>query len=99
MTNKILSGTVVVRLAAAAAIAGVVLGCNRTADVESVPLGSPVQLTRQDGGVVNGTLAARDADNVRLTVGSHSRSVARAQIADIVVVKASEPVKLPSLAK
>jgi hypothetical protein len=96
MTSKHLSGTAVVCLMTAMAM---MAGCNRAADVESVPIGSSVQLTRQDGGVVTGTLSSRDADNVRVTVGRASRLIARNQIADVAVVTASEPVRLPALAK
>ena len=50
--------TVVAALAASLLFAG----CNRSADIEKVPVGSNVQLTRDDGGVVEGTLAARDTE-------------------------------------
>ena len=46
--------TVVLALTLAAA------GCARKVDLEKVPVGTEVAITRQDGGVVSGTLAARD---------------------------------------
>ncbi len=73
-------------------------GCSRQVDVEKVPVGTDIQLTRQDGGVVQGTLAARDNKTVEVKVGSASRSVPRDQIADVQVV-ADAPVPLPPIAK
>ena len=51
---------------AAAVVAALVIaaGCSRHVDIEKVPVGSNVQLTRDDGGVVEGTLASRDAEVV-----------------------------------
>jgi hypothetical protein len=74
-------------------------GCDRTAAVDSVPVGAEVDVIRQDGGVVRGTLAARDEDTVKVDVGSTSRSVAREQIADVRVVDAATPAPLPPIAR
>jgi hypothetical protein len=73
-------------------------GCSKRIDLEKVPVGTQVQVTRQDGGVVQGKLAARDDKTVKVTVGSASRTVPRDQIADVQVV-AETPVPLPPVAK
>ncbi|MDO8836446.1 MAG: hypothetical protein Q7V01_12670 [Vicinamibacterales bacterium] len=87
----------VVALAVALMIAGA--GCSRQVDVEKVPVGTEVELVRQDGGVVRGTLAARDEQTVKVTAGPTSRSVPRAQIAVLQVVDEAKPVELPPIAK
>jgi hypothetical protein len=75
------------------------VGCANRVDVEKVPVGTEVQVTRQDGGVVQGTLAARDDKAVQVKVGSASRSVPRDQIADVQLVVNAKPVPLPAIAK
>ena len=75
-------------------------GCSRGTDLEKVPVGSDVQLTRQDGGVVEGKLAARDETTVRIDVGRTTRTVSRKEIADVRVVEPNaKPVELPPIAK
>src|SRR5207247_5381469 len=76
-------------------------GCHRQADVEKVPVGTEVDLTKQDGGVVHGTLKARDEKTVKLDVGAAERTVQRNQIADVRVVDRNAPEKaaLPASAK
>ena len=73
-------------------------GCSNRVDLEKVPVGTEVQVTRQDGGVVQGTLAARDDKTVKVTVGSASRTVPRDQIADVQLV-ADAPAPLPAIAR
>jgi len=73
-------------------------GCSNRVDLEKVPLGTEVQVTRQDGGVVQGTLAARDDTTLKVTVGPTTRSVPRDQIADVQLV-AEAPAPLPAIAK
>jgi hypothetical protein len=68
-------------------------GCSRHVDAESVPVGTQVELVRQDGGVVRGTLAARDDQAVKVTAGSTSRSVPRAEIAVLHVVDEAKPIE------
>jgi len=70
-------------------------GCSKRVDLEKVPVGTEVQVTRQDGGVVQGKLAARDDKTVKVTVGSASRTVPRDQIADVQLV-AETPAPLPA---
>jgi len=74
-------------------------GCANRVDLEDVPVGTEVEVTRQDGGVVRGTLAARDDKTVKVTVGSTSRSVPRDQIADVQLVDETTPAALPAIAK
>ena len=73
-------------------------GCANRVDLENVPVGTDVELTRQDGGVVRGTLAARDDQAVTLKVGSASRSVPRDQIVDVQLV-GEKATTLPAIAK
>jgi hypothetical protein len=73
-------------------------GCSRQVDLEKVPVGTEVQVTRQDGGVVQGTLAARDDTTVKVKVGPATRAVPRDQIADVQLV-ADTPAALPAVAK
>jgi hypothetical protein len=79
----------------------VVLGaaCSSRVDVDKVPVGTEVQVTRQDGGVVSGKLAGKDAHDVTVDSGKGARSVARTDIADIQVVKPGAAPSLPPIAK
>ena len=74
-------------------------GCADRVDLEKVPVGTEVEVTRQDGGVVRGTLAARDERTVKVKAGSASRSVPRDQIADVQLVDEKTPATLPAIAK
>jgi hypothetical protein len=74
-------------------------GCASQVDLEKVPVGTEVEVTRQDGGVVRGKLAARDDQTLKVDVGSASRSVSRDQIADVRVVDETKPAPLPAIAK
>ena len=69
------------------------------ADVEKVPVGTDVQVTRQDGGVVAGKLTEKDATSVKVASGKTTRSVPRSEIADVRVVDEKKPVELPAIAK
>ena len=73
--------------------------CNRGVDVDDVPVGSNVALTRDDGGVVEGKLTAKDEKVVAVDTGPVTRSVPRDQIADVQPVEADRPVELPSIAR
>jgi hypothetical protein len=68
-------------------------------DVEKVPVGSEVAVTKEDGGVVQGKLAERDVKVVKVNVGRTVREVPRETISDVRVVKADAPVELPAVAK
>jgi len=59
-----------------------VAACNREPDVDDVPMGSDVQLTREDGALVEGRLTDRDPETVRVDVGRTTTAVPRREIAD-----------------
>lgn len=67
--------------------------------MEKVPVGSEVAVTRQDGGVVQGTLTERDVKVVKVDVGRTVRSVPRENISDVRLVPAETPVELPPAAR
>jgi hypothetical protein len=73
-------------------------GCTNRLDLDKVPVGTEVQLTRQDGGVVRGSLTGRDDKTVKVKVGSVDRSIPRDQVADVQLVD-GKPAALPSIAK
>jgi hypothetical protein len=92
----------VTQLLIAIAIAGAAACSTAKADVEKVPVGTDVQVTRQDGGVVQGTLTEKDAKTVKVVTGTSSKTtrvVPREEIADVRVVDAKKPVDLPAIAK
>ena len=74
-------------------------GCNRSMDIEDAPIGAQVQVTREDGAVVEGTLAARDETKVEVKTPRASRTVARKEVADVQVVTPDNPPELPPIAK
>ncbi|HEX5070168.1 MAG TPA: hypothetical protein VFV78_08115 [Vicinamibacterales bacterium] len=86
-------------LVAALAAGLLFAGCNRHVDLEKVPVGTDVQLTRDDGGVVEGTLAARDAEIVKVKSDEGVREVPRDEIDVVQVVTPGKPVALPRTAK
>lgn len=57
-------------------------GCSRPPDIDDVPVGSSVQVTREDGALVEGRLSERSADAVRVDVGPTTRAVPRREIVD-----------------
>jgi hypothetical protein len=73
-------------------------GCSDRVDLDKVPVGTEVQVTREDGGVVQGTLEARDDKTVEVKAGTVKRTVPRDDVADVQVV-ADTPVPLPAIAK
>jgi len=74
--------------------------CSRTPDVDGVPVGTEVQVTRQDGGVVEGKLADRNAQQVTIDTGRQARAVDRSTIVDIRVIDPGAPKPAPpSVAK
>jgi hypothetical protein len=93
MTRTLYRASAVLLVAAAVA-------CSREPDVESVPVGADVQVTRQDGGVVAGKLTEKDASTVKVVTGKTTRTVSKQDIADVKVVEADKPVPaLPAIAK
>ena len=83
----------------ACSLAAVSVACSQEPDVEKVPVGTEVQLTRKDGGVVAGKLEAKDAEQVKVDTGRVTRTVARKEVADVKVVEPGKPTVLPAMAK
>jgi hypothetical protein len=83
----------------ALSVAATAIGCSDRVDVDDIPVGSDVQVTRSDGGVVEGKLASRDQNAVQVDTGSVTRAVPRDEIADVQPVEASKPAELPPVAK
>ncbi len=84
------------------ALGGATACSEAQADVEKLPVGTDVQLTSKDGGVVQGRLTEKDATTVKVVTGrttKTTRTVPRGEIADVRVVDASKPVELPAIAK
>jgi hypothetical protein len=84
-------------LALSAACAGA-----KETDVSEVPVGADVTLTRQDGGVVEGKLAAKNEKEVTVTAGTTkktTRTVPREEIVNVQVPTPEKPVELPPVAK
>jgi hypothetical protein len=93
MMKNILSALALVLLAASAA-------CRSQPDVDKVPVGSDVELTREDGGVISGKLAARDEQTLQVKSKTATRSVPRNEIADVRVVDDTKPAPpLPPIAR
>jgi len=87
-------------LAAAVAILGLTVACStQAADVEKVPVGTDVQVTRQDGGVVAGKLTDKTETTVKVSSGKVTKEVPRKDIADVRVVDEKKPVELPPIAR
>ena len=78
---------------------GAAAGCASRVDLEKVPIGTQVEVTRQDGGVVRGTLTARDDRNVRMDAGAAARLIPRDQISSVQIVDASATAALPAAAR
>jgi hypothetical protein len=73
--------------------------CGREPDIDQVPVGSKVQVTREDGGVVEGRLTERSPDAVRVDVGATTRAVPRREIADFRITRGTTAEPLPAAAK
>ncbi len=88
-------------LSIAIAVALTTVGCSKEPDVEKVAVGSDVQLTRQDGGVVAGKLTARDEKTVKVESGKVTKTVPKSEIADVKVMPAEggKAPELPAIAK
>ena len=75
------------------------VGCSSRVDVDKVPIGTPVEVTRADGGVVRGTLLARDDQALRVANGPTTRSIRRDQIASLERADTAAPPPLAPVAK
>ncbi len=78
---------------------GVGVGCSNRVDLDKVPIGTPVEVVREDGGVVRGPLTARDDKTVQMGAGAASRSIARDEIASVQLADGATPPPLPPAAK
>jgi hypothetical protein len=92
------------KLATTSSIVGLVclltgVACSSKPNVDSVAVGQQVQVTKDDGGVVVGKLAAKDATTVKISTSHAVREIPRAKISDVQVVDAKTPVTLPPAAK
>jgi hypothetical protein len=85
------------RLLSLSVLGFVALGysCARPPDVDGVPVGSEVQVTRQDGGVVEGRLADRNAQQLTINTGRQTRAIDRKAIVDIRIVDPNGPAPTP----
>ncbi len=73
------------------------IGCSGAVDVADIPVGADVQVTRDDGGFVEGTLQARDEETVTVKVARSevTREIPVEQIAEVQVVDADVPAPEP----
>ena len=60
-------------------------------DVDKVPDGQSVAVTKSDGGVVQGTITSRDDKTVKVQSGKTTKSIPKEQIADVKVVDKGKP--------
>jgi hypothetical protein len=76
------------RLGLAFALSGVIgaAGCDRQTDIDEVPVGSEVQVTRDDGGLVEGRLQETGETAVKVDTGRATRVVEKKQIAEVRLV-------------
>ncbi len=86
-------------LATVVLAAAVAAACNSSPAVNDVPVGSDVQVTRQDGALVEGTLTERTPQAVTVDVGPTTESVPRDEIADLRVKDSAHPDEVPKAAK
>jgi hypothetical protein len=84
-------------LLAAACVSGA--GCSDRVDVDKLPEGTDVQVTRQDGALIEGKLAARQPDVIRVSTGRSTKDVPRDQIAEVRVVDENAPATVPEKAR
>jgi hypothetical protein len=92
MRTVFLAGSVI-----AFSIAG--FGCSDRVDVDKLPEGTEVQVTREDGALIEGKLAAREPEVIRVATGRTTKDVPRNQIADVRVVDEKTPPEPPERAK
>jgi hypothetical protein len=83
----------------AAVLIGAGAGCSGRVDVVKGPSGTDVEITRQDGGVVRGTLTARDDRQLQMAVGPATRSIPREEVANLEVVEGTTVPALPAAAR
>lgn len=85
--------------AAALGAAVFAVGCANGINVDEIPIGSEVQVTRDDGGLVEGTLTDRDEQSLIVDTGRVSKAVQVQRISDVRIIDdAVGPVEPPPLA-
>jgi hypothetical protein len=67
------------------------MGCAKQPTIDQVPVGSQVQVTRQDGGLVEGTLTEKGGKIVKVDTGPVVRSIPVDTIADVRLTSTSIP--------
>lgn len=72
--------------------------CASQPAADTVPIGQEVAVTKADGGVVQGKVAGRDNEDLKLTIGDATTSIPKNQIVDVKAVEAGKPVDLPPAA-
>ena len=73
--------------------------CSREPDVEKVPVGTQVQLTRSDGALVEGKLTSRDEKTVTVADGRSSKVVPKTAVQSVRVRDESKPAEIPREAR
>ena len=81
------------------ALALLSVACANRSNVDQVPVGKKVEITKSDGGVVEGQITEKDPDTVKVNTGHGTKDIEKKAIADVQVVDASTPVVLPKVAK
>ena len=65
--------------------------CERTPDLKQVPIGTEVQVTRDDGGLVEGKVTSKDERTLKVDTGPVTRDVPVDHIADVRLVSNAVP--------
>jgi hypothetical protein len=79
--------------------AALAASCSRSPEIDTVPVGTEVQVTREDGGVVEGKLASKDEETVTITTPRRLKEVPREDVAHVAVVEPGKEPELPRIAK
>jgi hypothetical protein len=77
----------------------VTAACSRPPDIDEVPVGSQVQVTREDGALLEGRLTDRNPEAVSVDVGPTTRAVPRREIADFRIKSSSASETVPTGAR
>ena len=67
--------------------------------VDAVDIGEDVAVTKADGGVVQGTVTARDEKTVQVKTGRTTKTIPKDEIVDVQVVDETKPADLPPIAQ
>ncbi len=73
--------------------------CARQPAVDAVAVGQDVAVTKADGGVVQGTVTARDEKTVQVKTGRTTKTIPKDEIVAVQVVDETTPAALPSVAR